>query len=277
MSATQFIYTNEWSQYRYTTGETTATADIDFFCVYGCPRDAQGNPLSKFWQNQFATLYAWSSIGMSYYNAAQFTLRHTSSRGLHFDLGYTLSNSIDMGSDAERASEVSSNGSFSDILNSWNPGLNRGPSDFDTRHLLTLDWVYTRPLGRGHLVGGTSGRVMNAAISGWQWSGLTRWTSGLPFGVTEPGWSTNWHIQSYGVRTGAVRLRKHLDQNGEPQVFDNVGALNNGIIGQGNPIRIPYPGEAGERNNFRGDGYFGIDSGVSKSWSLSERHRLRFA
>lgn len=277
MSATQFIYSNEWSQYRYTTGETTATADIDFFCVYGCPMDAQGNPISKFWQNQFATLYAWSSIGMSYYNAAQLTLRHTSSRGLHFDLGYTLSKSIDMGSDAERASEVSSNGSFSNILNSWNPGLNRGPSDFDTRHLITLDWVYALPLGRGHVLGGSSGRVMNAVISGWQWSGLTRWTSGLPFGLTEPGWSTNWHIQSYGVRTGPVKLHKHLDQNGEPQVFENVSALNNGIIGQGNPIRIPYPGEAGERNNFRGDGYFGIDSGVSKTWSVSERHSLKFA
>jgi hypothetical protein len=68
-----------------------------------------------------------------------------------------------------------------------------------------------------------------------------------------------------------------LDHNGEPQVFDNVSALNNGIIGQGNPIRIPYPGEAGERNNFRGDGYFGIDSGVSKSWNVSERHSLKFA
>jgi hypothetical protein len=49
MSATQFIYTYEWSQYRYTTGETTATADIDFFCIYGCPTDAQGNPISHFW------------------------------------------------------------------------------------------------------------------------------------------------------------------------------------------------------------------------------------
>ena len=68
-SATQFIYTNEWTQYRYTTGETTALADIDFFCLYGCPTDPQGNPISLFWQNQFATLYAWSSIGMSYYNA----------------------------------------------------------------------------------------------------------------------------------------------------------------------------------------------------------------
>jgi len=74
---------------------------------------------------------------MSYYNAGQFTLRHPSSHGLQADLGYTLSKSIDMGSDAERASEASSNGSFSDILNSWKPALNRGVSDFDTRHLGT--------------------------------------------------------------------------------------------------------------------------------------------
>ncbi len=63
----------------------------------------------------------------------------------------------------------------------------------------------------------------------------------------------------------------------EPQVFDDVAALNSGIIGEGNPIRLPYPGEAGERNNFRGDGYFGIDSGLSKSWNLWERQTLKFA
>ena len=276
-SATQFIYTNEWTQYRYTTGETTALADIDFFCLYGCPTDPQGNPISLFWQNQFATLYAWSSIGMSYYNAGQLMLRHPSSHGLQFDLGYTLSKSIDMGSDAERASEASSNGSFSDILNSWNPALNRSASDFDTRHLITLDWVYQLPFGQGEAFGGSSGRVLDAAIGGWQWSGLTRWTSGLPFSVIEPGWSTNWHIQSYGVRTGPVKVHKHLDQNGEPQVFDNVAAINSGIIGAGNPIRLPYPGEAGERNNFRGDGYFGLDSGLSKSWRLRETQTLKFA
>jgi hypothetical protein len=276
-SATQFIYTNEWSQYRYTTGETTATADIDFFCIYGCQTDAQGHNISHFWQNQFATLYAWSSIGSSYYNAGQLTLRHTASHGLQFDLGYTLSKSLDMGSDAERASEASSNGSFSSILNSWRPQLNRGPSDFDTRHLITLDWVYTLPFGRGRAYLASSNRVLNAAIGGWQWSGLTRWTSGLPFSVTEPGWSTNWHIQSYGVRTGHVGVHKHLDQNGEPQVFTNVAALNSGITGNGSPIRLPYPGEAGERNNFRGDGYFGTDSGLSKSWNAGESKSLRFA
>jgi hypothetical protein len=276
-SATQFIYSNEWSQYRYTTGETTATADIDFFCIYGCPTDAQGNPISHFWQNQFATLYAWSSIGSSYYNAGQLTLRHPLSHGVQFDLGYTLSKSIDMGSDAERASEASSNGSFSDILNSWKPSLNRSVSDFDTRHLITLDWVYQLPIGHGKVLGGSTNRLVDAAIGGWQFSGLTRWTSGLPFSVLEPGWSTNWHIQSYGVQTGPVRVHKHLDANGEPQVFENITTINNGIIGEGNPIRLPYPGEAGERNNFRGDGYFGVDSGLSKSWSLWEGQTLKFS
>jgi hypothetical protein len=276
-SATQFIYTHEWTQYRYTTGETTALADIDFFCLYGCPTDSQGNPISRFWQNQFASLYAWSSIGESYYNAGQLTLRHPSSHGLQFDLGYTLSKSIDMGSDAQRASLASPNGAFSNILNSWNPGLNRSVSDFDTRHLLTLDWVYQLPFGHGHALAGSANHLLNAVTGGWQWSGLSRWTSGLPFSVIEPGWSTDWRIQSYGVRTASVKVHRHLDQNGEPQVFADPAAINNGIIGEGNPIRLPYPGEAGERNNFRGDGYFGIDSGLSKSWSMNEGRSLKFA
>jgi hypothetical protein len=277
MSATQFLYTHEWSQYRYTTGETTALADIDFFCLYGCPTDSQGNPISRFWQNQFASLYAWSSIGMSYYNAGQVTLRHPASHGLQFDLGYTLSKSIDMGSDAERASLVSPNGAFSNILNAWKPGLNRSVSDFDTRHLLTLDWVYQLPFGHGQAIAGSANRLLNGVIGGWQLSGLSRWTSGLPFSVIEPGWATDWRIQSYGVRTAPVKVHRHFDQNGEPQVFDDPAAINNGIIGEGSPIRLPYPGEAGERNNFRGDGYFGIDSGLSKSWSTSERTSLKFA
>ncbi|HUV96047.1 MAG TPA: hypothetical protein VMV98_01135 [Acidobacteriaceae bacterium] len=38
-----------------------------------------------------------------------------------------------------------------------------------------------------------------------------------------------------------------------------------------------YPGEAGQRNNFRGDGYFGADAGLSKTWKTTEHSRIRFA
>jgi hypothetical protein len=63
--------------------------------------------------------------------------------------------------------------------------------------------------------------------------------------------------------------------NGSPQVFANPGAINSGTT-TGSPIRLPYPGEAGQRNNVRGDGWFGVDSGLSKTWKLGEYGALKF-
>jgi hypothetical protein len=276
-SATQAIYNNEWAPYRAQYGATTALSDIDFYCNYGCPAGYQ----SKFWQDQFSSLYALSSIGMSYYNAGQITLRHPMSHGLQMDFSYTLSNSIDMGSDSERSNEIagsngSNTGSFSAILNTWKPYLNRGVSDFDTRHLITADWVYVLPIGTGKAVMGGANHLVDAFIGGWQLSGISRWSSGLPFSFTEPGWSTDWQIESFGVVSGKVKMRRHLDTNGNPQFFDDPNAINSGIA-TGGPVRLPYPGEAGQRNNFRGDGYFDVDSGLSKNWKLGEFGALKFA
>jgi len=57
---------------------------------------------------------------------------------------------------------------------------------------------------------------------------------------------------------------------GNPNVFKNQAlALAN--------TRAPYPGEAGQRNILRGDGYFSIDAGVSKIFRITERQNLKFA
>ncbi|MBB6142782.1 hypothetical protein HNQ77_000720 [Silvibacterium bohemicum] len=280
-SATQNIYTAEWAPDRANLGATTGLANIDFYCDYSCPAGYQ----SKFWQQQFSSLYALSTIGMSYYNAGQITLRHPSSHGLQTDISYTYSRSIDMGSDAERNTEFTGTGSAlatnlskvsSSILNTWKPYLNRAVSDFDTTHLLTVDWVYQLPVGRGqHFAAGANG-IVNGFIGGWEWSGITRSTSGLPFSLSEPGFTTNWQQESYGVVTTKVPLHRHFDQNGNPQFFADPDSINNGLA-TGSPVRLPYPGEAGERNNFRGDGYFDLDSGLSKSWKLAEYGTLKFA
>ncbi len=71
-------------------------------------------------------------------------------------------------------------------------------------------------------------------------------------------------------------MRRHLDSNGEPQFFDDPASINSGTA-TGSPIRFPYPGEAGERNNFRGDGVFDLDSGLSKTWKIRELGALKFA
>ncbi len=42
-------------------------------------------------------------------------------------------------------------------------------------------------------------------------------------------------------------------------------------------LRLPYPGETGQRNNFRGDGYSSLDSGMSKVFRITEAQQLKFA
>ncbi|MFZ0745402.1 MAG: TonB-dependent receptor [Terracidiphilus sp.] len=272
-SATQAIYNNEWAPYRYDYGETTSLADLDFYCYYGCPNGTQ------FWQSQFSSLYTWSSIGTSSYNALQFTLRHPSSHGFTTDVSYTFSKSIDMGSGAERSNEFSNDsfGGAGGIQNSWNPKLNKGVSDFDTRHLITVDAVYELPFGSGKAMLAGANHTLDAIIGGWQLSGLSRVASALPFSVFEPGWSTNWQLEGMGVVTSPVQVKKHI-VDGIPQVFagNSANDINNGVY-NGTPIRLPYPGEAGQRNNFRGDGYFDIDTALAKTWNLHEEMRLKFA
>jgi hypothetical protein len=278
-SATQAIYDLEWAPYRYSYGATTSLIDIDYSCANNgyCPAGTQ----SKFWQNQFASLYALASIGMSYYNAGQLTVRHPMSHGLQFDVSFSYSRSIDYGSDAERSIEFSTSGnasSNSDILNTWHPEYNKGVSDFDTKILTTVNWVYQLPFGKGKPMLANKGPIVDAIVGGWQSSGIFRDTSGLPFSFFEPGWTTDWQIESYGVVTdkSQVKPQKHISPTGQVTYFTNAGAISGGIY-NGSPVRIPYAGEAGERNNFRGDGYISLDTGLAKSWQFGRFGALKFA
>ena len=254
-------------------GSATPLASRLLLHLLGCPAGRQPH----FWQDQFSSLYVLSSSSKSGYNAARArsSVIHRFCHGLLMDFAYTLSKSIDFGSDAERSTEFGANGNtgnnlaFSEIINTWKPSLNRGPSDFDTRHLITVDAVYQLPFGRGRAFAGGINSIGDAIIGGWQLSGINRWSSGLPFSLTEPGWTTDWQIESFGVVTQPTKIHRHFDSNGNPQYFDNASAINTGVY-SGGPIRIAYPGEAGQRNNFRGDGYIDLDSGLSKTWRIRE-------
>jgi len=277
-SATQAIFNNEWAPYRSNLGATTALADLDFygpsssgFGFYPAPANWQPH----FWQSQFSSLYALSTMGMSYYNALQVSVHHPTSHGLSLDLSYTFSRSIDEGSDAERSTENSTSTALSSIINTWKPQLNRAVSDFDTTHLLTVDGYYELPFGRGRQFGGGIDRVADAFIGGWQLTGLSRTTSGLPFSLFEPGWTTDWQQEGYGIVTGNLKTHKHFDSAGDPLYFDNPSTINSGVL-NGSPVRLPYPGETGERNFFRGDGYFDIDAGLNKTWKIREYGSLKF-
>lgn len=275
-SATQAVYTYEWAPYRYLEGETTSLANLDFYCgdgayVFNCPGQ------SRFWQSQFSSLYSWDTIGTSSYNALQATLRHPTAHGVSVDVSYTLSKSLDVNSGTERAAANFGADTLGDsaIQNTWNPKLNKAVSDFDTRHLITGDLVYDLPVGRGKRFLGTSNALVDGLLGGWTFGGLTRWTSGLPFSLFEPGWSTDWDLEGYGEKTGYVKTHKNFT-GGQEQVFADPTTINNNVETANGPVRMPYPGEAGSRNVFRGDGYFDIDNTLSKVWKVAEIGRLKF-
>ena len=144
--------------------------------------------------------------------------------------------------------------------------------------LLTVDWVYQLPIGKGKAFLGNAGHVVNALIGGWQSSGIFRSTSGLPFSLFEPGYTTDWELGSFAVTVDKSQVKAHKTflSGGTPQYFSNAGAINAGVL-TGSPVRLPYPGEAGERNNFRGDGYIDLDSSLTKSWDLGRYGALKFA
>jgi hypothetical protein len=271
-SATQAIFNNAWSPERYTNGETLSLAFLDVFGIFpGSPNYGPGSQGSTFWSSQFSSLYALDSIGTSSYNALQFTLRHPASHGLTLDFNYTFSKSLDIGSETERANIFSNvDDAYTNfaIQNTWNPKLNKGPSDFDTRSLITADWSYVLPFGRGKAFLSGDNTLTDIFIGGWQWAGLARWTSGLPFTVESPAFPTNYDNPAMSFNVGGVKTNRNF-KNGVFHVFDTATAtaIGNGIY-TGTPIRLPYPGEAGQRNNFRGDGYLDIDSAITKTWSL---------
>jgi hypothetical protein len=246
--------------------ETAALYDLD----RGFSPADSTDPLYRYFDPQYSSFYAWSSIGSSSYHAMQLSLHRPMQRGVQFDVNYVFAKSSDLGSDTERG-YIGSNQLFSVLINSWNPKGNRGPSDFDVRHAITGNFVVALPFGRGAAFGSGVGRVLDTLIGGWTFSGLAHWTSGLPFSTIDGlGWGTNWASQSFNVLTGTVATGGHNSNAGDPNVFKNqTAALAN--------IRAPYPGETGQRNILRGDGYFSIDSGLSKVFRITEGQNLKFA
>ena len=153
------------------------------------------------------------------------------------DLSYSLGNSIDEGSDAERDS-LALGGSTSYLTNSFNPSQSRGVSDFDTRHIVTLNGFYALPFGRGHALGNNAGHLTDLLIGGWRVATIDRWTSGLPFSLTEGGYTTDWEISSFGIKTGNFSAKTSGSATRVPNAFpQGLAAQLNAVDCQRRPTR----------------------------------------
>lgn len=246
-------------------GDTSGAANA-FYTFCPCtPTSPYGAGGGNALNNQDSSMFAWSSVGTSSYNALQATLSKKVSHNLQFDFNYTYSKSIDITSAATRlgfSSSVNVGAPGSRLANAWSPNERRAVSDFDTTHQINASWVYDLPFGKGQALAPNAGSSLDAIIGGWELSGIARWTSGFPFSVDNGNfWSTDWDEQGIAQMVTRPRTGRFRHADGTVGVFPD----SNSAWGD---FQNPFPGQGGSRNVIRGDGYAGLDMALSKRWKM---------
>src|SRR5262249_17097443 len=195
--------------------------------------------------------------------------------GLQFDINYTFSKSEDTGSAPERSGPFASS-----ILNSWAPTARKSVFDLDITHQVNVNGIWDLPVGKTRQFLGDVPGWLNAIVGGWQLSGIFRITSGLPTSVGNGFFfPTNWEFTGSGTQITPIAnvgvtknvFASHLDKTAGPNLFADPAAA---LAAYQNTL----PGGVGTRNLLRGDGFFNIDMGLGKTWTMpyKESHRLQF-
>ncbi|HWV94641.1 MAG TPA: carboxypeptidase regulatory-like domain-containing protein [Vicinamibacterales bacterium] len=196
------------------------------------------------------------SNGTSSRHAGQLQVRRRLRNGLTATVQYTLAKAID-----DAASYAGANLSSSAFAQNWlDLEAERGPSSFDQRHLLSVQFQYTTGVG---VAGG-------ALVDGWQGSLLKGWTisSQLTAGSAMP--VTPYYLTTTPGTgfTGAIRASLTAASTDAPDgYYLNPAAYT-----------TPAPGEWGDsgRNSARGAPQFGVNAGITRTFPWGSRLNMDF-
>jgi hypothetical protein len=220
---------------------------------------------------QFSSITYIDNSGDSNYHALQMTLRRRFAQGLGLAVAYTFGKSID--NQSVDPVGAASGGGLS-TTNSRTPtdlrNLNqeKGRSDFDRTHVLNVTAVWELPIGRGKTLFGNSPGWLNQFIGGWTINGISTYMSGEPFSIRS------------GVRTSNAAHESRavvLDPNLRAKLQEIPGVVGPVLFANAEGFAIPLPGENGAgRNIFTSAGYYNLDIGIIKKFSITQRVKLDF-
>jgi Carboxypeptidase regulatory-like domain/TonB dependent receptor len=232
--------------------------------------------------NQYSDINDRGSNGDSHYDGMNIGLQinNLNRTGFNLTANYTYAHSLDDISSTFSESNSASNGIGNlGYLNPFNPALDYGASDFDTRHRFVLAPIYQTPWYKG------STSAMGRLLGGYQLTGIYTVRTGTPFTYSDSTDSLNAGagsgIPRYLPSTNVINknFRKIVSQAGSN--LYNIGNLPaaspyplaslpyGGISDFG-----PYPAGMSHRNAFYGPGAWNIDLAVSKNIPITERVSL---
>ena len=139
--------------------------------------------------------------------------------------------------------------------------LDRGNDSYVRPLYFVGNYTYELPFGKGRHFLGSSSRSLDLLVGGWQTSGIVTIGSGLPFSLnfdsSLPGWPSN-----------------YADKVGNPHVS------NPSLAQWFNPAAFAVPAEYAfgnaAPNSLFGPHYFDWDTGIFKTFPLTEKFKLTF-
>ncbi|MGO9336287.1 MAG: carboxypeptidase regulatory-like domain-containing protein [Terracidiphilus sp.] len=244
--------------------------------------------------NGFSNILSVANIANSNYNGLQATLRR-SSRSFTLGMAYTYSHSFDEASDRASAN----------FANSLDLKSNYASSDFDERHLLSIDYIYDLPLIRllnqfGHFAsddserdatapdqgkaasGWQGGRLAKILLDHWQYSGIISHQSGTPFSIVNEGSASGVGTADNAGVGDAIGLGSYPDRIGNPRGEKPIAPSTGSNIGPLllNPSAFVAPrgltfGNAG-RNSVNNPARSNVNMSLIKRWILTSEDAVEF-
>ncbi len=249
---------------------------------------ATGQPFSPFFFQPFPQFSGGLNVidtnDYSHYNALEIILKRRFTKGLSYQLSYTLAKSQDTRSFDPSLSTIrrgAVQSASSTPFDLRNRNLNYALSDFDRRHALQGYFVYDLPFGRGQRFGGGASPLLDRIIGGWEWGGIINWSSGRPFTVYSNVLTVGNVVSTTADCTGCSRHMGHLQSDPVTGVlyYFSRSQIGNGFSSatlSAGQFSVPAPGSIGNtgRNFFIGPAYFQLDMTLGKRFKFTERMNL---
>lgn len=213
---------------------------------------------------QFDDINILESRASSNYHSLQARFQQQLSGGLSLLSSYTWSKSID-----DASGFFTSAGDPNFPQDSFNTRAERGRSNFDVRHRLSVSYAYDLPFGRGRAFLANDG-WLSQLLGGWQTYGIVTLQTGRPFTVA---------LLPEIDNSGTGRSSLGFGANDRPNIVGDPQLSNRTPEQWFNPAAFAFPargtfGNAG-RNILEGPGYANVNASLLKNTYLSESVNLQ--
>jgi len=206
----------------------------------------------------YSTITESENQGASMYHSLQANFKRRLTKGLLFGAAYTWSKSLDFGS---------SNGT--NLPNAYDRSNFYGPSDFDTRHVLVLNYVWEIPFATH-----STNFFERTTLGNWQFSGTIQGQTGTPQTVSQ-------NNDRAGVGPGSGNQLWVVSSN--PKLPHQFSGYNNGNQWFDTSVWSPAPSGTfaprGMRGLIYGPGFQSFSAALQKGFHVvpsHENHQLIF-